>query len=93
MTAAAQRSGLRVRHGCFVLLVIAALALFRNPVSALASLAVHDERYSYIAFIPFISAFLIYLDAAGFPRLRFVKGAGRRRCIAGDRRVLDIPGA
>ena len=63
MTDPSQRSGLPVRHGCFVLLAITALVLFRNPVSALAGLALHDERYSYIAFIPFLSAFLIYLDS------------------------------
>ena len=85
MTAPSQRSGLPVRHGCFVLLVIAALALFRNPVSALASLAVHDERYSYIAFIPFISAFLIYLDSG-----RIFRDSSSSRALAAGVASLAI---
>ena len=51
-----------VRHSCFILLALASLALFRVPLAALAHLALQDERYSYIAFVPFISASLLYLE-------------------------------
>ena len=43
MTGSAQRSG-TARHGYFILLAAAALALFRTPVTALANLALQDEQ-------------------------------------------------
>jgi exosortase len=55
-------SEMTVRHGYFALIAIASLVLFRIPLVALAHLAVKDERYSYIAFVPFISASLIFLE-------------------------------
>ena len=51
-----------VRRSCLILLALASLALFRAPLAALAHLALQDERYSYIAFVPFISASLLYLE-------------------------------
>ena len=62
MTGFAQRSRISARHGYFILLAAAALALFRTPATALANLALQDERYTYVGFVPFISAALIYLD-------------------------------
>lgn len=38
------------------------LVLLRQPLSSLASLSFHDERSSHILLIPFISAFLIFLQ-------------------------------
>ena len=65
------------RHGCFILIALASLALFRVPLAALAQLALHDERYSYIAFVPFISACLLYLERKGvFHETRRTKAAG-----------------
>ena len=65
------------RHWCFILIALASLALFRVPLAALAQLALHDERYSYIAFVPFISACLLYLERKGvFHETRRTKAAG-----------------
>jgi exosortase len=42
--------------------LLLSLFLFREPLGQLASLALRDERYSYIPVIPLISLVLIYLD-------------------------------
>ena len=44
-------------HLCFGLFLLLSCTLFRAPLYALAHLAIHDEHYSHIALIPFISAF------------------------------------
>jgi len=48
-------------HLCFGLFLLLSCTLFRAPLYALADLAIHDEHYSHIALIPFISAFLVYV--------------------------------
>ena len=50
-----------LRHLGFLLLWILSLILLRVPVSALVNFALHDERYSPILLIPFISGFLVWL--------------------------------
>jgi len=62
MTGVSQISAVRPRHGWLVLIAMASMALFRGPLLALAHLAVEDERYTYIAFVPFITAFLIHFE-------------------------------
>jgi exosortase len=51
-----------VRTLFFFLTWAFSVILFREPLSNLLSLSFHDERYSYIALIPFVSLFLVYLD-------------------------------
>ena len=48
-------------HLSFGLFLLLSSILFRAPLYALADLAIHDEHYSHIALIPFISAFLVYV--------------------------------
>ena len=50
-----------MRHVGFLLLWILSLILLRVPISALVDLALHDERYSTILLIPFISGFVVWL--------------------------------
>jgi exosortase len=50
-----------VRHVEFLPLWILSLILLRVPVSALVNFALHDERYSLILLIPFISGFVVWL--------------------------------
>jgi exosortase len=50
-----------MRHVGFLLLWILSLILLRVPISALVDLALHDDRYSTILLIPFISGFVVWL--------------------------------
>ncbi len=45
-----------------VFLWLASLLVFCVPLSRLAALAAHDDRYTYVVVIPAISAVLIFLD-------------------------------
>lgn len=51
-----------IRTGGFLLFWVLSLVAFWEPLHHLITLASHDERYSYILTIPFISGLLIYLD-------------------------------
>ena len=54
-------SGITTHHRGFLLFGILSLVLFWSPLAVLANLVAHDERYSYIAVVPFVSLCLIYL--------------------------------
>lgn len=69
MTRVSRISGTTANHVWFALICLGSLVLFRAPLAALAHLALYDERYSYIAFVPFISATLIYLERSQIFRL------------------------
>lgn len=73
-----QISGTRASHICFVLIGLTSLVVFRAPLSSLIHLALHDERYSYIAFVPFLSAALIYLERASI-----LQGSSPMRLVGG----------
>jgi exosortase len=45
----------------FVALSLVALIVFRGPLSALAALALQDDRYTHTVLMPFLSVGLIYL--------------------------------
>ncbi|MEO7143385.1 MAG: hypothetical protein ABI165_07760, partial [Bryobacteraceae bacterium] len=58
--------------------------LFRAPLGALARLAFHDGRYTYVAAIPFISLGLIWLNRRSiFVIARYHTGAGLAFVIGG----------
>ena len=46
----------------FLTLSIVPLILLRTPLVELVNLSLHDDRYSHILLVPFISAFLIWLS-------------------------------
>ena len=50
------------QHLWFLLWLALSLALFVAPLTGLVRLASHDDRYSYVALIPLISAYLVYLS-------------------------------
>lgn len=50
------------RDSSFLLFWLLSLLLFREPLSTLVNLAWHDDRYTHIIVVPFISAGLIYLE-------------------------------
>jgi exosortase len=50
------------RHAMFLLLIVLSLVLLRVPLIRLADLAAHDERYSYILLVPFISVYLMWMS-------------------------------
>jgi len=52
----------RPTHAYAIIFGLLSLLLFRQTLSSLASLSLHDELASHILLIPLISAFLIYLD-------------------------------
>jgi exosortase len=60
-TSAQSSSGMGVRHVTFLLLCGAGLAFLRNPLAQLLGLSFHNELYSHIPLIPFISAFVLYV--------------------------------
>src|SRR4051794_38912276 len=52
-------------HRWFLLLLALSLLLFWAPLTSLARLTSHDERYDYVTLIPMISAVLIFLGRQG----------------------------
>src|SRR5246127_5730984 len=65
-TAPSRRKGWRFWAGlCFVILVLAA---FGQPLLALANYAGHSSLHSYILLIPFVSAYLLYIQRDQLPR-------------------------
>jgi exosortase len=53
------------RHAAFVVMVAGLVAWFWGPLAAVMTVSLqYDENYSHIVAIPFVSAFLIYLDRA-----------------------------
>jgi exosortase len=50
------------RHLSFVVFWILSLVAFQAPLRQLASMALRDERYSYLLVIPCISLYLVYID-------------------------------
>jgi exosortase len=52
----------RPTHAYALIFWLLTLILFRQTLSSLASLSLHDQLASHILLIPLISAFLIYLD-------------------------------
>jgi exosortase len=50
------------QHRWFLLLLALSLVVFWAPLTSLARLASNDDRYSYVALIPLISAVLVYLS-------------------------------
>jgi len=74
-------STIHQRHLAFAALLAISVALFWNPLRAIASLSWTDDRYSHLLLIPVISALLLYLErvkifslpkdrlGAGFPLL------------------------
>jgi exosortase len=66
------------RHAWFCILFVLPLSLFWGPLSALASLSIHDERYSHIGLIPLITFGLIYVERK---RIFLASHSGSRRGI------------
>jgi exosortase len=70
-------SQLAVRTLCLFLIGAFSLVLFWPSFVGLAGLSFHDERYSQIALIPFISAGLVYLDRKNnFRRVQYCPRVG-----------------
>jgi exosortase len=51
-----------VRHLYAASILLLSLVVFRSPLIRLVNLSLHDDAYSYIVFMPLISAFLIYIE-------------------------------
>jgi len=49
-------------HFLFLCLCGVAFILFRGPLGALANLAFHDDRYTYVLAVPFVSIALLWLE-------------------------------
>ena len=60
----------------FAVILLVSLIAFRNLISSLARLSLHDERYSQILLIPAITAGLIYWDRDNI----FKRGTWCRAC-------------
>jgi exosortase len=74
-----------VRTGGFLLFWVLSLVPFWKPFNHLITLAAHDERYSYILVIPFISGLLIYLDRKDvFSQPRFCAAWGIPLLLSGS---------
>lgn len=74
----------RLRYWVFCLLFAASLAAFWTPLRTLVQLSWSDDRYTHLALIPIISAYLLYLDRAkifSLPRDR--GGAGSLLLLGG----------
>jgi exosortase len=85
MASASRAPRMTARHGCFIALLIAAAALFRAHLATLANLVFESQRYSYIAFIPIISASLLYLERNSiFPASRPSRLLGPALYLAGS---------
>jgi exosortase len=54
----------RQRHLAFAALLTISLALFWTPLRTIAGLSLSDDRYSHLLLIPFVSAFILYLERA-----------------------------
>jgi len=68
-----------------VLLCVASLVGLWNQLFALTALAVRDDRYTYIALVPLISAGLIWADRRKiFANSRFCPGVGIPVFLAGE---------
>jgi exosortase len=67
-----------IRSPCFLIFWVCSTILFRDPLSTLARLALHDERYSYVLLIPIVSLGLMIAMREGIfaqPRLSVPAGA------------------
>jgi exosortase len=53
---------MRIRNGLSLLLLLAAVAWFWQPLAALYSLTQEQEHYSHIVLIPWLSLYVLYLD-------------------------------
>jgi exosortase len=52
-----------MRHACFLAIVASAIALYLGPLTALGQLSFSPhEHYSHTLLVPFISAYLIYIN-------------------------------
>jgi exosortase len=66
-----------VRHLLFLSVCLASLVLFRAVLETLVNLAFHDDRYTFILTIPFISFGLLWLKRGTiFVNARYCAGAG-----------------
>jgi exosortase len=61
-------TALRRRTQGFVLFLLVLSACFARPLYVLCQYSLHDEFFSYIPLIPFISAYLIWLKRSELPR-------------------------
>jgi exosortase len=75
-----------VPHLTFAVLWSLSLAAFHTPLNALLQLSLHDSRYSHIAFVPLLSAVLIYYE-----RKRIFEHS--RRCLPVAVPVLSLGAA
>lgn len=70
---------------------ILSLILLRVPISALTNFALHDERYSLILVIPFISGFVIWLRRKPiFASCRFCPSVGIPVLLTGATLLLSM---
>jgi exosortase len=72
------------RSASFLIFWICSTILFRDPLSTLARLALHDERYSYILLIPLVSLSLMIAMREGiFAHPKLSMPAGLAAAILG----------
>src|SRR6266850_3702020 len=53
---------MKIRNGLSLLLLLAAIAWFWQPLVSLFSLTQQQEHYSHIVLIPWLSMYILYLD-------------------------------
>src|SRR6202790_5371909 len=78
-------------HVGFLLLWILSLILLRVPISALTNFALHDERYSLILVIPFVSGFVVWLRRKSiFASYRYCPSVGIPVLLIGTALLFSV---